>query len=165
VRGARGILINITGSSELGLHEVNDACTLIRNATQNDDVQVSFGVVVNPDMGDEVKITVIATGFERENLPAIQRRSRIAETVAAPPSLPPEPVVETARFIDTQIEALFEEAPAAEAPTSAEESPESEPSRAMAAAAAPAQTNGAPETLFEDLDVPAILRRDRRFVQ
>src|SRR5712692_3102845 len=65
VRGARGVLVNITGSSELGLHEVNDACTLIRNATQNEDVQLSFGVVVNEEMGDEVKITVIATGFER----------------------------------------------------------------------------------------------------
>jgi cell division protein FtsZ len=160
VRGARGVLINITGSSELGLHEVNEACTLIRNATQNDDVQVSFGVVVNPDMGDEVKITVIAAGFERENLPAIQRRSRTADGVAAtpPPPLPAEPA-ETPRYIETEIEALFDEAaPGGEASTEAE--------RALAAtASAPTPSPGNPDTLFDDLDVPAILRRDRRHVQ
>jgi cell division protein FtsZ len=75
VRGARGVLINITGSSRLGLHEVNEACTLIREAAQNEDVQINFGVVMNEAMGEEVKITVIATGFERDNLPAIDRRS------------------------------------------------------------------------------------------
>ena len=47
VRGARGILINITGSSALGLHEVNEACSLIRAAAENEDVQINFGVVMN----------------------------------------------------------------------------------------------------------------------
>src|SRR5262249_12119471 len=68
VRGARGVLINITGSSRLGLHEVSDACELVRNAAENDDVQINFGVVLDESMDDEVKITVIATGFERESL-------------------------------------------------------------------------------------------------
>jgi cell division protein FtsZ len=43
VKGARGILINITGSSKLGLHEVNDACALIRAAAEYEDVQINFG--------------------------------------------------------------------------------------------------------------------------
>ncbi len=51
VRGARGMLINITGSSNLGLHEVNEACTLIRAAAENEDVQINFGVVLNEDVG------------------------------------------------------------------------------------------------------------------
>src|ERR1700683_2452356 len=85
VRGARGVLINITGSSRLGLHEVNEACTLIREAAQNEDVQINFGVVMNESMGDEVKITVIATGFERENLPAISRgEARVSASPSAP---------------------------------------------------------------------------------
>src|SRR6476661_9857237 len=63
VRGARGVLINITASSKLGIHDVNEACNLIRTATQNDDVQINFGVVMDEGMDDEVKITVIATGF------------------------------------------------------------------------------------------------------
>ena len=69
VRGARGVLINITASSHLSIHDVNEACSLIRQATANEDVQMPFGVVLNESMGDEVKMTVIATGFERESLP------------------------------------------------------------------------------------------------
>ncbi len=62
--GARGILINITGSSRLGLHEVNEACSMIREATGCEDVQLNFGVVLNEAMADAVKVTVIATGFQ-----------------------------------------------------------------------------------------------------
>src|SRR5579863_9561556 len=92
VRGARGVLINITGSSRLGLHEVNEACTLIRAAAENEDVQINFGVVLNEAAGDEVKITVIATGFERESLPAIQRRGSVesaARAIESPAFRPP----------------------------------------------------------------------------
>src|ERR1700730_10339813 len=88
VRGARGALVNITGSRSLGLHEVNKACTLIRNAAGNDDVEINFGVVLNESMGDEVKVTVIATGFERAGLPPITRRRR---TIPVPEHVtPPE---------------------------------------------------------------------------
>jgi cell division protein FtsZ len=75
VFGARGVLINITASSQLGIHEVNEACNLIRAATENDDVQINFGVVLDEKMGSSVKITVIATGFQRDTLPEIDRRN------------------------------------------------------------------------------------------
>ncbi len=147
VRGARGVLINITGSSRLGLHEVNEACTLIREAAANEDVQINFGVVLNEAMGEEVKITVIATGFERENLPAIERKQR----VQAPA---PEPVPHV-------------EIPRAE-PVYAEPEPEptvepvhEEPPMTIAAAA----NSASHDAMFDDLDVPAILRRDRRNIQ
>jgi cell division protein FtsZ len=149
VRGARGILINIMGSSRLGLHEVNEACTLIRNAAVNDDVQINFGVVLNEAMGEEVKITVIATGFERENLPAIERRKTPAEAATAPAQMEirePEP----------------EPMPEPEPAYAAEPAPPEPAPMTLAAAATPAPP-AAP--LFDDLDVPAILRRDRRFVQ
>src|SRR5579875_3389321 len=74
VQGARGVLINITGSNQLGIHDVNEACNLIRSATENDDVQINFGVVLDESMGSNVKITVIATGFQRDSLPEIDRR-------------------------------------------------------------------------------------------
>src|SRR5690348_1307507 len=101
VLGARGVLINITASSHLGIHDVNEACNLIRAATHNDDVQINFGIVLDESMGDHVKITVIATGFQRDTLPEIDRRGpHFPFTVAnAPeviaPSVPeePEPVV------------------------------------------------------------------------
>ncbi len=88
VRGARGVLVNITGSRSLGLHEVNKACTLIRDAAQNEDVEINFGVVLNEAMGDEVKVTVIATGFERAGLPTITRRPRTATVTTEPVTLP-----------------------------------------------------------------------------
>ena len=69
IAGSRGILINITGSSQLGLHEVNEACNIIREAAAYDDVQINFGVILNESMGDAVKITVIATGFQPEDAP------------------------------------------------------------------------------------------------
>jgi len=75
VLGARGVLINITASSQLGIHDVNEACNLIRAATQNDDCQINFGVVLDEKMTDKVKVTVIATGFQRDTLPEIDRRS------------------------------------------------------------------------------------------
>lgn len=74
VQGARGVLINITGSNQLGIHDVNEACNLIRSATENEDVQINFGVVLDESMGSNVKITVIATGFQRDSLPEIDRR-------------------------------------------------------------------------------------------
>jgi cell division protein FtsZ len=86
ITGARGVLINITGSSQLGLHEVNQACTLIREAADCEDVQLSFGVVLDESMGDAVKITVIATGFDRA-APA----PRLAEHPAPPPAPHPDP--------------------------------------------------------------------------
>jgi len=90
VEGARGVLINITGSSHLSLHDVNEACSLIRAATKNDDAQVNFGVVLNESLKDEVKITVIATGFEREHLPDLNRRGDSMPLIAPPPPAPVE---------------------------------------------------------------------------
>jgi cell division protein FtsZ len=73
IDGARGILINITGSSSLKLSEVNEASTLIQSAA-HEDANIIFGAVQDERMGDEVKITVIATGF-RDQMP--ERRARM----------------------------------------------------------------------------------------
>jgi cell division protein FtsZ len=62
IDGARGILINITGSSSLKLAEVQQACTIIQNAA-HEDANIIFGAVMDEKMKDAVKITVIATGF------------------------------------------------------------------------------------------------------
>jgi cell division protein FtsZ len=72
IDGARGILINITGSSSLKLNEVNEASTIIQNAA-HEDANIIFGAVLDEKMGEEVKITVIATGF-REEMPARRER-------------------------------------------------------------------------------------------
>jgi len=152
VEGAKGILINITGSSELGLLEVSEACTLVREATQNEDVQISFGVVVDDSMDETVKLTVIATGFERQTLPQIQRRQPAGGSSAPEPAMsmpfvelptPPPPISEPVVTEELEVEtpgAEWVEPPAAEAPADA------------------------PKTAdpFDDVDTPAFLRRERR---
>jgi len=62
IRGARGVLINITGSADLALHEINDASSLIQEEA-HEDANIIFGAVIDERMGDELRITVIATGF------------------------------------------------------------------------------------------------------
>jgi len=62
ITGATGILINITGGPDLTLHEVNEASSLIQNAA-HEDANIIFGSVIDPNLTDEVRITVIATGF------------------------------------------------------------------------------------------------------
>jgi len=93
IRGSRRILINVTGSSRLGLHEVHEACSLIREAAECEDVQINFGVILNETMGDAVKLTVIATGFQPEGMP-IPARPAIETWVQtrAPQAPLPEPV-------------------------------------------------------------------------
>jgi cell division protein FtsZ len=80
IDGARGILINITGSSTLKLSEVNEASSLI-HAAAHEDASIIFGAVLDERMGDEVKITVIATGF-RDQMP--ERRARMLTVEDAP---------------------------------------------------------------------------------
>jgi cell division protein FtsZ len=62
ISGARGVLINITGGPDLSLHEVNEAATLIQEEA-DEEANIIFGAVIDESMGDEVRITVIATGF------------------------------------------------------------------------------------------------------
>jgi cell division protein FtsZ len=125
IDGARGILINITGSSSLKLTEVNEASTIIQNAA-HEDANIIFGAVQDESVGDEVKITVIATGFkQQENRPgeAMARRERMLSGTSMPVIQfdPPISRVAAAR-------AQFEGAKAAPAPVAeVEEHFEQEP--------------------------------------
>ena len=65
IRGARGVLINITGSADLALHEINDASSLIQEEA-HEDANIIFGAVIDEAMGDEVRVTVIGTGFDHK---------------------------------------------------------------------------------------------------
>jgi len=62
IAGARGVLINITGGPDLSLHEVNEAASLVQEEA-DEDANIIFGAVIDESLGDEVRITVIATGF------------------------------------------------------------------------------------------------------
>jgi cell division protein FtsZ len=84
IDGARGVLFNVTGGPSMTLFEVNQAAAIIRE-TAHPDVNMIFGAVIDPNMGDDIRITVIATGFERTSMPrrALQpRENKRPETPA-----------------------------------------------------------------------------------
>jgi cell division protein FtsZ len=137
VKGARGLLINISASSQLSIHDVNDACSLIRSATENDDVQVNFGVVTNESLDDEVKITVIATGFNR----SARLNGTLAVAAAAGRSGPVFELPDSLEELRTAREPGLEAEPAAVAV--AKEEP----------------------VVINDIDLPAVLRRNRHAFQ
>ena len=64
IEGAKGVIINITGGEDLGLHEVNTAAELVQRSV-DPEANIIFGTVTDPSMQDEIQITVIATGFEK----------------------------------------------------------------------------------------------------
>lgn len=84
IDGARGVLFNVTGGTNLTLFEVNAAAAIIRE-TAHPDVNMIFGAVIDPEMGDEIRVTVIATGFERSGVPrrALERLTTRTEKPAS----------------------------------------------------------------------------------
>ena len=169
IDGARGILINITGSSSLKLAEVQQACTIIQGAA-HEDANIIFGAVLDEKMKDAVKITVIATGFREEDMRRARQRENfdpvivsrhvsrhVSEDLAYEAShqrdqvhpSEPEPVFEPA----------FEPDPA---PVAFQESTQS-PSAFTPSQAEVISFDGmqavAPTYQAEDLDVPAFLRK------
>jgi cell division protein FtsZ len=150
IDGARGILINITGSSTLKLAEVNQASTIIQNAA-HEDANIIFGAVLDEKMKDDVKITVIATGFKTDHLPKRERsvsaaanaisQTRTAAVYHAPQERTPEQRQERI------------ETPVAHRPVPPVAPPQ-EPQP-------PAQNSTRPEYDESDLDVPAFLRKKR----
>jgi cell division protein FtsZ len=111
IDGARGILINITGSSSLKLSEVNQASSLIQSAA-HEDANIIFGAVLDETMDDQVKITVIATGF-RDQMP--ERRSRmlsIGEVVVVEEPVVSVPVVARSKWMNEPVVPVVAKAPA-----------------------------------------------------
>ncbi len=90
IDGAHGILFNVTGGPDMSLYEVNQAAAIIRE-TAHPDANMIFGAVIDENMGDEMRITVIATGFER----SLTRRQLMQQQYvhpAAPVTTAPPPV-------------------------------------------------------------------------
>src|SRR5512144_2371342 len=95
IDGARGVLFNVTGGPNMTLFEVNQAAAIIRE-TSHPDVNMIFGAVIDPNMGDDIRITVIATGFERSSMPrrALEPQPRTEPRRSEPATYnrPSEPV-------------------------------------------------------------------------
>ena len=94
IDGARGILFNITGAADLTLFEVNEAAAIIRESA-HPEVNLIFGAQIDENLGDEVRITVVATGFEqsraerriRTEQPVQQQRPRSQQQPPQPPAM------------------------------------------------------------------------------
>ncbi len=92
IKGARGLLINVTGGTDLALHEVNEAASLIHEEA-HEDANIIFGAVIDDTIGDEIRVTVIATGFGEQDA-GYPRYSPSGAPVTAPVlSAPTRPVV------------------------------------------------------------------------
>ncbi len=77
IEGARNVLVNITAGTSLGIREATQATSVVQREA-GDEAEVIFGTVIDPDMGDELRVTVIATGFEAARR---QREERVRRTV------------------------------------------------------------------------------------
>ncbi len=135
IDGARGILFNVTGGDNLSLYEVNQAAAIIRE-TAHPDANIIFGAVIDPTMGEKMRITVIATGFEREQQ---SRRMQVSRQLKRRPNRPAE---------------RPNNRPAANANAA---TPEQNPQRDSE----PAQASPREKNRFSpnDIDIPAFLRK------
>ncbi len=171
IKGARNALVNITAGPSLGIREATRATGVIQEEA-GDDAEVIFGTVIDPEMGDAIRVTVIATGFDRaaeanpsgdgfrqqatlDNIPprfdykgedSLKTLDTPAYERRAPVAVAPEPVAEKVREIDETREA---DSAAAEAPRAAN----------VLHLRGDVMQNGGEPTQKDDREAPAFLRR------
>jgi len=164
IQGARGILFNVTGGSDLGLFEVNEAAEVIKEAA-DPEANIIFGTVIDDRMRDEVKVTVIATGFDATRKPrpasrAVTASSEVATGIEAS-------LDERSREILAEIErdraerqALEDQMPEA-SPFAASEKPAEATATASERQPIPVRGSGLDRPSYgeTDLDIPSFLRR------
>jgi cell division protein FtsZ len=170
IDGARGILINITGSNSLKLAEVQQACTIIQGAA-HEDANIIFGAVLDEKMKDAVKITVIATGFKESDMRRVRQESfrNNYERGYDPVIISRDVSREASRHFSEQRDRFDEPESAAEPVGPPEPRFEPEPVAFQESAAAgtshdevisfDALRSATPSYQAEDLDVPAFLRK------
>ena len=146
ISGAQGVLVNITGSADLTLLEV-DAATNIIFEEAGKDANIIFGAVIDPSLGDEIRVTVIATGFNQGQY--VSEKEPAVEEVAAP--IPQRP---TQELLDQMNQPVFKQQDDVEEPTV--EAPQQETPKPSFKFD---DTN--PAIYGEDLDVPAFIRRQQ----
>jgi cell division protein FtsZ len=142
IQGARGVLINITGGPDLTLHEVNEAATLVQEEA-DEEANIIFGAVIDESMGDEVRITVIATGFGERAAQSEKPKTAGRETR---PVVDPRPVRRHGLLQDEELDVPTWQRRRQEPPVAA----------ARVAARPPTPAGEEPG---EDYDIPTFLRR------
>lgn len=141
INGAQGVLVNITGGSNLTLHEVTDATQIVFEEAGND-ANIIFGAVIDPEMGEEISVTVIATGFHR--LDIAEKQKETTQKMQEPPVKRREAQI----LNDTINMPLFNQ-----------KSPENESARAETEKRRFFFDDSHPFSQSEDLEIPAFIRR------
>ena len=150
IKGARGLLINVTGGPDLSLYEVNEAASLIHEEA-HEDANIIFGAVIDEQIGDELRVTVIATGFgdlETRYAPRPSITTPITAPLMPPPYQAPSHSAVTAPVQSAPTRPIE---PAAEAPT---------PSQVKMFPSKPVRRLGL--IVDESLDIPTFRRRARK---
>jgi cell division protein FtsZ len=178
IAGAQGVLFNITGGTSLGLYEVDEAAQIIKE-TADPEANIIFGTVIDERMGDDLQITVIATGFDSKRRDAQRHGQQPAEV-----SVRSAGGRDFLRELESQKAANTAAPPAAPQPAGAapqapgpegngqprpypEQGAAGAPPPAQPGQPAPGQAPGAPSSTnvrapeLEDLDIPAFLRRSK----
>ena len=155
MEGAQGVLMSIAGGSDLGLFEINEAASLVQESAHSD-ANIIFGTVIDDSLGDEVRVTVIAAGFDANSAsrkPIIigeattgPATAAAAETPAFAAPVPPAPTISTTHTFATA------------AAGQVNNSPLFEPLEPLTAVSA--RTNGSSPFGDEDddVDVPPFMR-------
>jgi cell division protein FtsZ len=154
IDGARGVLLSIAGGSDLGLFEVSAAANLIQTAA-HEDANIIFGTVIDDALGDEVKVTVIAAGFEGGQPPRRQpgiARAADLRNQNGRPTAPPQAAPAPAQAAGPAPAPAPQPAPVGAGPGSAAPRPASQPSPQ------PAPRPSRPAEDDDDLDVPDFMK-------
>jgi cell division protein FtsZ len=151
IEGAHGVLLSIQGGSNLGIFEINDAAQLVKEAA-HPEANIIFGTVIDDTLGDEVRVTVIAAGFDGGE-PSLRIDPVSAQRPASIPVVPVIPADDVARDLDAAEEQkAATERPVERAP---ERRPEPEPAPVTARVPETSYDNGYAD---DDLDVPDFLK-------
>jgi len=161
ITGARGILFNVTGGSDLGLFEVNEAAEVIKEAA-DPEANIIFGTVIDDRMRDEVKVTVIATGFDSSRKPKQASRFGAESASGVEQSLD-----DRSREILAEIERDREQRQSlsdqmgSESPFASGGDRESAETRPSERTPLPVRSLDKPSYADTDLDIPSFLRRSK----
>ena len=158
IGGARGVLINVTGGEDMTLFDVNTATSLVYDEA-GDEANIIFGAVIDPEMDDQMRVTVIATGIGGKQVASQKEMERVAQTVPGKPiSLFPEGVVSMPTK-GPRVAEPVEPAAALAAVSSYDEQHNPEGNGGNGNGYGSSQANRVPLFSEDDLAIPAYIRR------
>jgi cell division protein FtsZ len=158
IDGARGILFNITGGQNLSLFEVNEAAAIIRESA-HPDVNIIFGAQIDENMGDEIRVTVIATGFEQSRVARKMEQQMVNRQPLQRPAQQQQPV-QPAQQQPRPAQQPFTAAPPTQQPPTMPEQQYAPPAQPQVRPATPPPPEPTARVYDEDdIDIPTFLRK------